>query len=389
MFNFGTFITKTHKYSSDKFINHNKKVLKILNKIKFTKCSFKKEKMIFKNKDYQKLYDSSPGLPTIQTILNNPKKNYIILGGIRSAGARYPDIIINKKDILYLKKVMEYYGIIQMPMVNINDVIEKCIVLVQEKMNTDLINNRKTKREQSSLFLDFMLNSFRNMCLNVKNYKQLKGDFIGTNLSMLLFFPGDCRELSIFLLYLVRIYLHYNDSNNTYLVMPIYTSFGYKTNKFVKEMEHAFPILINKKTQDIITIDALEHQTKALKNPKVEIMDWKQISIVKIGSKKYYSSGYYLWPRTWGACYFFPLKWYKKVPCEYTDSKYFKNTIYAYGIPFRRPDINLVFNKKFNETIINNLYNSKFCRPKLTIRKTRRKRKRKTRRKTRRKRYII
>ena len=267
----------------------------------------KKKKMIFKNKDYQILYDSSPGFPTIQTILNNPSNNYIILGGIRSVGARYPDLIINEKDILYLKKVMEHYGIMQTPIVNIYDVIEKCIVLIQKKMNIDLINNRDTKREQSSLFLDFMLNSFRNMCLNTKNYKQLKGDFIGTNLSMLLFFPGDCREHSIFLLYLVRIYLHYNDTNNAYIVMPIYTNFGYKTNKFVKEMEHAFPILINKKTQDIIAIDALEHKTEALKSPKVEVMDWKRISIVKIGKKKYYSSGYYIIKHL-GPCYFFSTK---------------------------------------------------------------------------------
>ena len=183
MNHFINFIENPEKYASRKFVDNNKKELDRLNNIKLNNCEFKKEELKFENESYQKLYDNSPGLPTIKTILDNPKKYYIIMGGMRSVGARYPDYIVNKKDILYLVKVLEEYGILDIPISNIKLVIEKCIELVQEKLKTFLFNDIKKSRW---IQFDEILNSFRNMYMNIETYEKYKNKFVPTNLSMLL-----------------------------------------------------------------------------------------------------------------------------------------------------------------------------------------------------------
>jgi len=91
--NFINFVKYPEKHANFSFRNKNEKTIEFLNKIKIKKCLQKKQKIKFKNEGFQRLYDNAPALPTIKTILNNPKKNYIIQGGI-GVGARYPDYII-------------------------------------------------------------------------------------------------------------------------------------------------------------------------------------------------------------------------------------------------------------------------------------------------------
>ena len=379
MNNFINFIQNPEKYASKKFFNDNKNEIVKLNNIKLKKCIFKKENLIFKNDNHQKLYDNSPGLPTIKTILDNPEKYFIIMGGMRSVGARYPDYIINKKDIQYLIKVLEEYGIIDIPISNIKLVIEKCIELVQEKLKTFLFNDIKKSRW---IQFDEILNSFRNMCMNIETYEKFKHKFVPTSLSMLLYFTGDCREHRLLLLYLMRIYLYYNDTNDTYLVEPIYTNGGHGelvNNKMTfvdHNYEHTFPILINKTTQDIIVIDALEHVTKIVKNPELENMSYKNIESIKIKNKVYYTSGYY---RETKKPYLVELvDWWSKTPCQYTDNKIFNNKVFLYGIPFKPINVKYVFDKSFNNLIAKRLFNSNMCSPKfntLKIHKTMKKKK--------------
>ena len=379
MNNFISFIKKPEKYTSMNFFDDNKKEIDKLNNIKLKNCKFKKENLKFENENYQKLYDNSPGLPTIKTILNNPKKYYIIMGGIRSVGARYPDYIINKKDILYLTKILEEYGIMGIPISNIKLVIEKCIELVQEKLKTFLFNDIKKSRW---IQFDEITNSFRNMCMNIESYEKYKDKFVPTNLSMLLYFTGDCREHRLLLLYFMRIYLYYNDKNDKYLVEPIYTNGGHgelvnKKMIFVDhDYEHTFPILINKITKDIIVIDALEHVTKIVKNPELENMSYKNIEYIKIKNKVYYTSGYY---RETNKPYLVELvNWWSNTPCQYTDNIILNNKVYLYGIPFKPINIKYVFDKPFNNLIAKRLFNLKMCSPKfntLKLHKTMKKKK--------------
>ena len=379
MNNFINFIKNPEKYASRKFFDNNKKEIAKLNNIKFKKCEFKKEKLKFENESYQKLYDNSPGLPTIKTILDNPKKYYIIMGGMRTVGARYPDYIINKKDILYLIKVLEEYGILDIPISNIKLVIEKCIELVQEKLKTFLFNDIKKSRW---IQFDEILNSFRNMCMNIETYEKYKNKFVPTSLSMLLYFTGDCREHRLLLLYLMRIYLYYNDINDKYLVEPIYTNGGHgelvnKKMTFVDHnYEHTFLILIDKTTQDIIAIDAQNHVTKIVKNPAREQMSYKNIESIKIKNKIYYICGYYRDTKKPNLVEL--VDWWSNTPCQYTDNKIFNNKVYLYGIPFKPINIKYVFDKPFNNLITKRLFNSKMCSPKfntLKLHKTMKKKK--------------
>tara|TARA_Y100000389_G_scaffold178371_1_gene191493 strand:- start:7240 stop:8424 length:1185 start_codon:yes stop_codon:yes gene_type:complete len=379
MNNFISFIKNPEKYTSINFFNDNKKEIDKLNNIKLENCKFKKVNLKFENESYQKLYDNSPGLPTIKTILDNPKKYYIIMGGMRSVGARYPDYIINKKDILYLIKVLEEYGIMDIPISNIKLVIEKCIELVQEKLKTFLFNDIKKSRW---LQFDEITNSFRNMCMNIGTYEKYKNKFVPTSLSMLLYFTGDCREHRLLLLYLMRIYLYYNDTNDTYLVEPVYASGGHgefvnKQMIFVNNYyEHTFPILINKTTQDIIVIDALGHVTKIVKYPIKEWMSYQNIKSIKIKNKFYYINGYY---KNTQKPYLYELTdWWSNTPCQYTDNKIFNNKVFLYGIPFKPINIKYVFDKPFNNLITKRLFNSEMCSPKfnkLKLHKTMKKKK--------------
>ena len=365
IYNFINFIKNPEKYASKKFVDDNKKEIDKLNNIKLKKCKFKKENLKFENESSQKLYDNSPGLPTIKTILDNPKKYYIIMGGIRTVGARYPDYIINKTDILYLIKVLEKYGIMDIPISNIKLVIEKCIELVQEKLKTFLFNDIKKSRW---IQFDEILNSFRNMCMNIETYVKYKNKFVPANLSMLLYFTGDCREHSLLLLYLMRIYLYYNDTNDTYLVEPIYTNGGHgelvnKKMIFVNDYyEHTFPILINKTTQAIIVIDALGHATKIVKHPQKEWMSYKNIISVKIKNQFYYINGFN--KKTQNPFLYNLIDWWSKTPCQYTNNKHFNNKVFLYGIPFKPINIKYVFDKPFNNLITKRLFNSEMCSPK-------------------------
>ena len=63
------------------------------------KLETKNPEIIFESQKSQKLYDSLPYFVDIESIIKNSNLSYIVPGGIRFAGARYPDYMINKKDI--------------------------------------------------------------------------------------------------------------------------------------------------------------------------------------------------------------------------------------------------------------------------------------------------
>ena len=358
MYRFQHFIENPHKYSNNSFIEKNRLTLERINKLDFFTYDVEKENIVFKKKSSQNLFDHSPTFPSIETILKNDNKIYIIPGGIRKVGARYPDYIINKNDIMYLKKVLKLYDIMDIPISDIKLVIEKCIYLVQKKLKTYLFNDIKSTRW---VVFDTIMDDFRNLCLGISDYYKYKGTFVPTNISMLLFLTGDCREHSLLLLYLIRTYLYFNDKNDIYYTTPIYTIFGYKkNNKFIPEMEHTFPIFINKNTKSIIAIDALEHKTTLLPTPKVETTTWKDIEY----KNNYYSTGYYI-NKNRDKGYFKLVKWFSETPCEYIYANEFINNknVFVYGIPFQRPNFKLVSDKQFNKKITYNLVRGKLCNP--------------------------
>jgi hypothetical protein len=361
-YSFDDFIKNPEKYSSGEFIQDNENIISELGKIKLSACQCNKEAVMFDDPRLQTLYDSSPGFPTVQCILDNPDNIYIIAGGMRMVGARYPDYIITAKDILYLKKVMDHYGIMKIPMRTLNDCIEKCIVLVQIKLKTNLFHNAKTPNVFS-----MVTDSFRNLCMGIRKYDEYKGKFLPTNISMLMFYTGDCREHCLLLLYVMRIYLHYNDTENTHRVVPVYTAIGCKEQgRFIKIVDHTFPIMVNKRTHSMIVLDAWAHKTPVHQNPIADVVTYKNISVHKIDGGIYYSTpGAYVNKR--GKAFFVPVKWFKTIKCEYANDNYLKNKVFLYGIPFEFPSIKWVFDTNFNNLIVTNLYNANLCKPKMTM----------------------
>ena len=362
IYNFNNFMENTENFSKSDFIDNNKKMHDQLNTIDLKSCKFKKPKISFKNNAFKKIYNHTPVLPTIESLYENPSRNYIIQGGMRTVGARYPDYIVNKEEMTYLKTIMEKCNIMDIPISNINDVVIACIQLVQDKLKTKLFLNVNDKKW--SIF-DTMTNSFRNLCLDIFSYSEYKNKFTPTNLSMLLFFTGDCREHCFLLLYLLRIYLHYNDTQNRYLVMPIYTSVGVNNSNDIKQnyqnlyYEHTFPVLIDTQTKKIFAIDALLHKLGDV-FPSRENNLFKPI----VGlDNNFYKSGLYIHGEHKGKDMLFSLvDWFSDTPCQYTDNKLMKNKVFLYGIPFKRPNIKYVFDDKFNYLITHNLINSKLCR---------------------------
>ena len=382
MYNFINFIKKTDHYSNNDFFQKNNYTLNQLNEQKIYKCKTEKPKIDFEQKGYNEIYNHSPGFPSIKTILKNKDNIYIIPGGIRSVGARYPDYLVSKKDIMYLKQIMTKRGIMKIPISNFKKVLKECIVLCQDKLKTNYFNNLKKTRW--SVF-DTMVNNFRDLCLGISNYSRYKNKLVPTNLAMLMFFTGDCREHCLLLAYLVNIYLHYNDKEGIYYCLPIYTDGGhgevvnkkvkfidddnkikyYSENdeKFVNEYyQHTFPIIINKQKKTIMTIDALHHKTKIVPQPRRENTFFHIKYINKHKGTNYYKVGY---SRKNKASYLIKLvDWYANVSCEYMKyNKFMKNKFFLYGIPFIKPNMKYVFDKDFNDTILNDLLRNRLCNP--------------------------
>lgn len=258
--------------------------------------------------------------------------------------------------------VLKELNILQIPIDKFDKVITKCIELVQIKLKTNLFNNINDSKW--SVF-DMMVSGFSNLCLNISNFYNKKGLFMPTNISMLLFLFGDCREHALLLIYLLNIYL-YENKDKTYLIVPIYTSGGVNIdNKFFDlKYEHTFPIVINLKTKNIFSIDALYHKTKIVKFPDVENMNKK----IKLFDKDIFISGKYLNNKYKNKDYLIKLiNWFSEIKCEYSNNKLLNENFFVYGINFELPDIKYVFDKCFNDNIVNNLLNSKLCRNKSFI----------------------
>jgi hypothetical protein len=350
-YDFIDFINNPDKYSTRKFIDNNEQTLKVLNKIKLIKYLNKKKNLSFDNNFYDKIYNHAFIPPTIKQIMKNKNRTYIIPGGIRAAGARYPDYIITYKDIEYFKEILIKLDILNMPIEKLNIVIEKCIEFIQTRLNTNLFNNTNSKWS----ILDSMVSGFSNLCLNISNFNNKKGVFMPTNLSMLLYLFGDCREHCLLLTYLLNIYLYYNNNKN-YLVYPIYIMGGINIDTL--NNEHTFPILIDILKKKIICIDALHHKSKIVKNPKYENNNFE----IKLFKENIYIGGIYLNENKDYLIKF--VNWFSNIKPEYSISKLLNDNYYVYGINFDLPSIENIFDNCFNKKIIKHLLNSQLCRKK-------------------------
>lgn len=355
MYNFKNFIQKPERYSSIIFFEKEEQTINHFQKLVRYSVDEKNPHLSFESKRKQIFYDKLPYFVDIQTILDNPDITYIVPGGIRQAGSRYPDFCINAKDINLLKYILQKTGIFEI--YDWKEANIKIIELIQYSLNTDSFNN--IKKSRWSIF-DHESDSFRDLCMNTGSYRSYKGKIIPTNISMLLFLFGDCREHNILLLYLTRIYFYYNKMDDIYFVTSIYTSLGVnigKKNIRFKDTgyEHTFPVVLDKQNQKFISIDALLGRTKLLKYPS------DQINLQElIFHKKYIECGYSYTKQYKDQKILFEniYSWFTKQKMEYIES----TDNFVYGIRFMRVNKDLWFDKKFHQKIKYNLLNSRLCR---------------------------
>ena len=357
MYDFEDFIDHPKKFSKPRFFLKEKKYIDELQKQKITVVEGHNPDIEGFSKKKQQFYDKLPYFVDIDTITKNKNVTYIVTGGIRATGARHPDFFVNNTDVGFMTYILQKKKILDIPLKNWKQACKKIIEIIQYSLNTNEFMNIKNSRWA---IFDAQANSFRDLCMNTSSYDTYKGKLIPTNISMLLFLFGDCREHNILLLYLMRIYFHHNDRGNNYFVTSVYASLGVDSG--IKRMhfkklnyEHTFPIVINRQTKKIVSIDALLDKTKIVKYPA------RQISFTDlIIHKNYYESGY---------CY---LKQYKNKKVLFTLVDWFtyqkmeeiENTFnYVYGIKFKLLDPSLWFNKSFHEKIKKQLLNSRLCRP--------------------------
>lgn len=226
MYNFINFILNPKSYSTDKFFKKEKEIIDYIQNIKKYIINKKNPPLKFKSKRKQNHYDSLPYFVDIQTILDNPEKTYIVPGGIRNAGSRYPDFLINEKDIKLMIYIMRKLGILEI--LDWKKANIKILEMIQYSLNTNEFNNIKNSRWA---IFDHESDSFRDLCMNINSYNTYKGKFIPTNISMLLFLFGDCREHNILLLYLTRIYFYVNKLDDKFFVTSDYGILGVDVGK--------------------------------------------------------------------------------------------------------------------------------------------------------------
>lgn len=356
MYDFKQFILHPKKFSSQEFFIKEKKDIDDIQKKKLVTVNTKNPEITFSTKGKQKLYDKLPYFVDIETILKNKKRSYIVPGGIRAAGARYPDFFINSRDVKFMSDILEKSGVLSIPIKNWKKACTKIVEIIQYSLNTKEFNDIKDSRW---VIFDYESDSFRDLCMNTNSYNSYKNKLIPTSISMLLFLFGDCREHNILLLYFMRIYFHHNDKEDRYFVTSLYSKGGF--NSGVKRFhfksinfEHIFSVVIDKKEEEIISVDALESKTKILKLPPRQINNTELII-----HKNYYESGFYYLKEYKDKKYLFKLvDWFSNQKMEYIND----TSNYVYGIKFKKLDFSLWFDKKFHEKIKTDFLDSRLCR---------------------------
>jgi len=359
MDSFKKFIETPKNFSDAKFFAREKIDIDKLQKIQRTVIDERNPDIKFNKKNKKDFYEKLPYFVDVETIIEFPKTTYVVPGGIRAAGARYPDFFINKYDIDFMTYILDKSGILDIEIKNWKRASTEIVKLIQHRLNTNDFNNTKDSRW---IIFDYESDSFRDLCMNISSFSTYKDKLIPTNISMLLFLYGDCREHNILLLYFMRIYLHHTDTDDRFFVTPTYVTGGINSaNIYTKfkdlKYDHTFPILIDKKNSSIYSLDALHDKTKIVTHPSRQIHNTE----LKIHAKCYESGFYYTKPYTNKAFLFQLVGWFSGQKMEHMNLNN-NNHVYVYGIKFKKIDFDLFFDEKFHDKVRSDLLNSKLCR---------------------------
>lgn len=193
-------------------------------------------------------------------------KTYYISGGIRFGG-RVPDVIINYHDIRigieYLKK-MDID--IDKHRISMEEIINKIIKFVRINfMSERILHFQESGYVDAKTWYDTVDATsvcFIKRLLNCKDeaecYKEKVGKFTLTNVSMLPYFVGDCREHAILSSFLLGLYVSKFKPNNIVGIMYTSSYVMDEVKKHIKYLEdHVFCVYITNDNTEVHIIDPL------------------------------------------------------------------------------------------------------------------------------------
>ena len=191
------------------------------------------------------------------------EKIYYIGGGIKFGG-RYPDIIINKNDIEFGNKYITEASL--SPCNSMNQNITKIINYIHKLYFTDQILKYKSdgtvdsdlwKTNIDDTTLCFMKNILDCVDAESCNKKKLR-KLTYTNISMLPYFIGDCREHAFITAFILNSFIQqYKKYNKVGILYTKAYSIDETTNMISYLEDHVFCIYCTNEMSEIYIIDPL------------------------------------------------------------------------------------------------------------------------------------
>jgi len=196
----------------------------------------------------------------------NGDKTYYIGGGIRFGG-RTPDVIINYHDIDVGNKYLNMMDINRNNHdLSMEQIINKIIQFVRINFMSDRILHFSESGHVSVQTwydtIDKTTDCFLKKLLDCKEktecYNKKKGKFTLTNISMLPYFIGDCREHAILSSFLLGLYVSKFKQNNIVGIMYTTAYLMDEGKKHIQYLEdHVFCVYITNNNNEIHIIDPL------------------------------------------------------------------------------------------------------------------------------------
>ena len=181
---------------------------------------------------------------------------YVIKTGNVDRGGRVPDFLVTEYDLEF------YTGLVRSivsdgafadknsPSSSLDKIslfLKHSIPIINTMFNTDQMN------EDWKVF-DEWVRDYKSRCYNSKNY--CEGTECYTNISVVPYFIGDCREHEIVLHFMLKIYL--SETNVTDVeVRSLYATYHYPTSSGdIPDYDHTHPVLIHE--GNVYNVDALD-----------------------------------------------------------------------------------------------------------------------------------
>jgi hypothetical protein len=206
----------------------------------------------------------------------NIDEAYLIKTGNVSYGGRVPDFLVTKADLefyanLVTKIITEGEKYDGGPLEKVSKFLQDAVPLIHAMFNTVQMNEKWSE-------FDRWVREYKEKCYGDK-IKYCESDPCFTNLSVVPFFLGDCREHEVVLHFMLKFFLRQTSTDDVQ-VRSLYAKYRYPSSQGdIPDYDHTHPVLIfdNK----VYNVDALDY-----KYTSYETKQWTPLVVTRYDGSK-------------------------------------------------------------------------------------------------------